>query len=620
MTAIPQGEVQPQRSRGWRLSIRNALLGSRNAFIGVTCLVLFSLAICAPILWYGAPDGADADSALMWMHGFVTQVSLGDLYPRWLMDINRGAGSPAFYFYAPLPFYIGWLPTTLLAHQPLNIQLAWFDWILVLLSGLSFFFCARRRVSNARALFAGALYMVLPYHFETDLWVREDLGELTNYIWMPLVFYFTDLTLEHKDVRFAVGLSVSYALMVLSHLPSTLIMSICLCVYLGYRLISAGPVVPLVRFVASVAIGGLIAGVYWVPAIFSQQYIHAEAWWTWYYDFHLWFFPVRSLEAFHGDAESLAFDTRVFEVVCATLAMFVLFWLAAWRRRTILIRSKLIGCALLVGTACFLMTPLSAFVWESFPPLAKIQFPSRLAMIVDLGTALAALDALPQKWRREWPSTVATAITLMLLMGCFVSADLKSHLDPFNDSLAVSVRNERVRDGVDPPEYTTRWSPFDPHADADDNSRYIAAVRKLSYDSSAGVVTLISWRPRRIELRMHLRRPTTLIVRQFYFPNWRARVVGGDSFNVAPNPANGLITLSLPAGNYQTSLVLEPSVQERLGYITSGVGLLMLGVLYGIGRQKTPESKPRRHKRFKISTAQEPCRADTVIPFLRHSS
>lgn len=571
MAAAPHEDTQSPRVT------KEIALDHDHPLLYATLLLISSLALCAPLLRYGAPYGADSESALMWTHGFATQLSQGDWYPRWLMDINRGAGSAVFYFYAPLPFYIGSLVAALLPHQSLNIQLAWTDWVLLLSSGITFFGCARCRVSNRHALIASVLYMMLPYHFETDLWIREDLGELTNYIWMPLVFHFTDRIVGDRDRRTVAWLSVSYALMVLSHLPSTLLVSMCLAIYLIIRVIIVESALPLIRFVQAIAIGTLASGIYWVPAIFSQQNIHAEAWWSWYYDFHLWFFPVRSLDAFKGDVGTRSFNIRQFWVISATTVMFSIFWLAAWRRGSLHDKHGLIGCAFFVGVAWFLMTPISSFIWEAFPPLAKVQFPSRLGMVVDLGTAVVASTAFPQNWGREWRFTAAGSAAFMLLIACIATADLKTLLDPFNDPKLVAIRDDRVRNGVDAPEYTTRWSPFDPNSN--DNSLYLEGVNRLSYDTFAGTISTTSWRPRQIIVSVLLQRTTMLTVRQFYFPYWRAKIINGASLRLLPGQATGLINVTLPPGNYSVSLKLEPSLQERLGEIASCIGILMIGAM-----------------------------------------
>src|SRR5438552_6019800 len=42
----------------------------------------------------------------LWYVQFSTQLWAGDLYPRWLMGMNEGLGSPVFYYYPPVPFYL----------------------------------------------------------------------------------------------------------------------------------------------------------------------------------------------------------------------------------------------------------------------------------------------------------------------------------------------------------------------------------------------------------------------------------------------------------------------------------------------------------------------------------
>src|SRR5882724_3840636 len=59
-----------------------------------------------PVLIYGIPffsDDGVSHHALWYIH-FSTQFWGGDLYPRWLMGMNEGLGSPVFYYYPPIPF------------------------------------------------------------------------------------------------------------------------------------------------------------------------------------------------------------------------------------------------------------------------------------------------------------------------------------------------------------------------------------------------------------------------------------------------------------------------------------------------------------------------------------
>ena len=88
--------------------------------------------------------------------------------------MSRGAGSPAFYFYAPLPFYLA-APFHLIAGPRMAVVLV--CWLMLALSGLSFLALARAFVGVGAALVAAVVYMAMPYHLLADIWIRAAIGE-----------------------------------------------------------------------------------------------------------------------------------------------------------------------------------------------------------------------------------------------------------------------------------------------------------------------------------------------------------------------------------------------------------------------------------------------------------
>src|SRR5262245_50427182 len=108
-------------------------------------ILIGATVVSAPLLLFGAPFGQDTIYHVSWLRSFNTELAAGQWYPRWLHDLNEGAGSPGFFFYAPLPFYLAALFDRLLcpACQP-TVQLAIGVWITLLLSGLAFYALARQ--------------------------------------------------------------------------------------------------------------------------------------------------------------------------------------------------------------------------------------------------------------------------------------------------------------------------------------------------------------------------------------------------------------------------------------------------------------------------------------------
>jgi hypothetical protein len=60
-----------------------------------------------PVLFFGAPfQGDDAITHAGWYIHFSEQFWSGDNYPRWLIGMNGGLGSPVFFYYPPVPYFL----------------------------------------------------------------------------------------------------------------------------------------------------------------------------------------------------------------------------------------------------------------------------------------------------------------------------------------------------------------------------------------------------------------------------------------------------------------------------------------------------------------------------------
>ena len=535
-------------------------------------LLLASLCICAHVLWYGAPNGHSIEYNMVWLTNFSAQLAQGDIYPRWLMGMNHGAGSPVFYFYAPLPFYILSVPVFLLGASKLVLQLGVGEWLLIALSGMAFYRFARAGFGAWAAWLAAVLYMLLPYHLEINLWWRQDIGELTNYIWMPLALYYTDRLLAGE--RVVAGLALIYAAMMLTHLPSTLLFSIGLGSYVLVVAWRRHKLHELLVFGAAIALGILLTAVYWVPALFSEQYVRSEKLWTPYFDFHYWFFPLEGLPQIVGHDN--VFALRLFEMIGLTSAIFVVAWLNAYRWRHVVGRTALFSSLALIAVAWFLMSPWSEIVWETLPELWKVQFPWRIAMVVELATAIALLHTLHcLQHYRDVVSAFALVLVAGLLVYSLITANVLHKLDPFDNAWWVTGRDQAVRNGLDAPEYTTIWNP----ATTADTSAGIAGMPQVAFDRGNGRVEAAVWRARHIELSVDLQQSTRLRIRQFYFPNWRATIEPAGAgepgaIELEPDTDNGLLTAVLPAGQYTVVLRLAPLQQEKIGGSISLGGVL----------------------------------------------
>jgi hypothetical protein len=191
-------------------------------YIFLFCLV--GLILTLPFFFSDFYSGHNVLTHLIWSKHFAEQLWNGDLYPRWLMNMNDGLGSPAFYFYFPLPYFVasifhapylnlgpdGWLQLGLACAAALS------------LSGISCYAWLRATVGQGPAILGAMVYMLLPYHLLVDLYYRFAFTEFWAFVFMPLCLFFADRI--QRNERFGVtGGAISYALLFLTHLPTVLI-------------------------------------------------------------------------------------------------------------------------------------------------------------------------------------------------------------------------------------------------------------------------------------------------------------------------------------------------------------------------------------------------------------
>lgn len=506
------------------------LLGrlAASRFSVVSAVIAAATLLMMPAFVAGHIVGHSSILNVVWSEGFSGQLFAGDLYPRWLPEVSRGAGSAVFYFYGPLPFYLT-APFHLLADPRLAVVLG--CWLMLGLSGLSFFALANTFVGGRAALVAAIVYMAMPYHLLADVWVRAALGEQAAFVLIPLcllcAFRLGD------EFRYAFGLAASFAGLLLSHLPSALIFAPFLVAFCLWTAWQGKAVTVLFRAVLAALLAGGLAAAYVVPAMLLQDMVQADNWGV-----HR---PEKNLLFAAGGAFA-TFLAFVFGGACVVVASAAASMIAAHRGRSIAF--WIIASVVLA----FLMTPLSGWLWQSSPVLERIQFPWRALVLFELCACMLlafVLDARP-------PGThivvqllgVCAIVTFTLfLVGRGVLGSETALVKP------MSVENDMIAIAADAPEYLPSCGP------------------------PADIVELTTGKWYRIVDRALAQRgPGVLPV--FYYP-FLSVTADGVPVPIACDPATGLIAADVPAGA-KVEIAKKSLPIERLAY---GISLVSLAVL-----------------------------------------
>ena len=590
-------------------------------------VVLAALVVSLPAWLTGVPAGSDTVFHASWYTHFSEQLRSGELYPRWLAGMNGGLGSPVFFYYAPLPYHL----TTLLV-APLAAagdyglrHLAYGTTLSFVASGLACYLWLRQ-ISTRRGAACGALlYLLAPYHSVVDPLMRGAYSELWAFAWMPLVLYFARRVAAAAASRPAfAGLSLSYALLALSHLPATLIFSPFAA---GYAYFASGRRAPAaLRTLAGLALGAGLAGVYLTPALTMQPAaafadMHAdnyfERWITFTkanaHDLHgqlLWgaltsaalvaCFAIISKQrrAPAGDAPTAATsstaepdaraerDTSARDAPTGDASTGEISSTDGRDARAARgdRRRELIFWGVAAALSIFMTTFASDPVWRLLPVLQRVQFPWRFQLVLCLAVAGAAAAGLGSLRRGfvNWRALVFAS----LLVGCWLyfwaGAVRRTYPDlprPYRIGGGTLRWMDRSRDA---PEYRPALAVSNAEHDIETLlQNFCGDLRReprACISEGQGTVTVTRAAPRSIDLRVESAPGVTFRVTQFHFPGWEATLDGRPHPLTASRP-DGLLLLSAPAGTHDLRLRLRPTAPERLGLLASIASALLLAFL-----------------------------------------
>jgi hypothetical protein len=247
--------------------------------VHIALLVAAAIALTLPFLVWGLPPGHDREVHIEYQHFFNQQMDRGDLYPRWMPGLNLGRGSPIFFVQYPLPYYVAWGLGHLIPNHwgiytethtlGLGVVLA------TILGALFTYAWCTTFADNLSAMIASIVFLTLPYLFSIDLYVRGAVGEVWALTLMPLAFYF----LERRSAlprRSLAGLAAVFALVLLSHLFTAVLLGPVLLAYAAWNAEPSKRFSALLQTTGALALGFALAGVYTLPLFAHRHFLHPE--------------------------------------------------------------------------------------------------------------------------------------------------------------------------------------------------------------------------------------------------------------------------------------------------------------------------------------------------------
>jgi len=529
-----------------------------------------------PIFVRTFPNGDDAFVHYRWASQFIEALKeRGVIYPRWLSSANQGAGSPVMLYYPPLPFFVVAGFNALVGDVMASLSLS--CWLAMILSGLTMYAFSRSFLPRWASLFAALFYMIAPYHV-FDLYQRSALSEFWAFAWLPLMFDSIYRIATGRGMRAVAYLAASFALLLLTHLPTSFIVALIIPVF---ALLLTRRVRRLAQIAAGLVLGAGISSVFVVPVLFERGYVRADRILRIRYFNYFLFEQLR--DAFTGPLFPSP-EVRRFYVVGATNIvalglplLLAVSTLVIWSKRRsggleLSQRNLVPGIWIISALSLLMTTRLSLPIWQVVPNLPHTQFPFRWLLIATGGTVLLTAIALSSLRR----GVKLDAICAVIFGVVFITSLAVS-------SLAItraSYDAEAVRTGLTPletPEYRPVWWEKQKHWDEEkyDELEYVSVVVNNG-EASVRVVDDVG-----VNQRYDLSAANTSVLRlrQLYFPGWTARV-DGKPVEITPSK-EGNIELTVVPGEHTLTLNFEDTWPRVAGkFISVFSSLLVVTIIF----------------------------------------
>jgi len=572
----------------------------RHHLLLLLVCVCIGLAAAQPMLVTGRlPKASDS---LFHLHRLVEVDALlrqGIVYSRWAPDLASGFGYPLFNYYAPLSYY---LPEALhLLGLPFVAALLAGFVLALICSAVAMYAWAREPLGEGAAVVAAAAYVFSPYAM-LNLIARAVLAEVFAMPLLPLTMFSLSRLLTRGRLRYAALLTLSLAMLMLSHNVSAALFSPVVGIYAvawqlvgqcGGRATGKGQrAVPATRLLWALcaALAALcLTAFFWLPALAETRLVQIERLTSLsFFDYRISLVGLERIFAppVLDDPELL---NRVMPISLSLVAglLAVVGILGLWRWAPSRSEVAQVGAAgLAVCLTVFMVTPASTAVWAAIPQMRLLQFAWRFLGVASPFLAFlagAGLRAIEGRARKQGAlrGVLVAVLVCVLFVWVFPWQDTSSFHPPLAELTIDDVVSYERGATLDIGTTTTgEYLPVTVHefpppevATADyDRAR-------LDWHSlpEGARVERADYRPLEYRLAIWTPRSFVAVFNTLDFPGWRVWVDGVVT-EITPTDPYGLISVPVPAGRHVLRVSFGSTPVRTWAETISLVGVVVLVV------------------------------------------
>lgn len=529
----------------------------RNSFwLGMICIVGCTTMLAFPLL--GIQNGYDISQHIRFAGAYQEAILNGSFIPGWADSDNLGFGSVGIRFYPPLADFLLAVTQIFTNDWYRSMEINSIFWMFPGCIGV--YLWVKEFGSRTEAGFAGMLYAVMPYHV-LQIYDFSLYSEFAASAILPFCFLFATKLVKSENRWDIVGLGVSSSLLILTHLPSSLVGLSGLGVYSVLMIDWRSPA----KQVLKLAFAGLLAvacsAFYLVRLITEINFVkhNSAEFSTGFYDHERHFFPLIN---HFGETYWLEYIWVIDVVIVLTSALILPSLITVVivcaskapgnTRKTVFI--SLVGA----GTfSLFMLSSWSGFAWNHLPFLEKIQFPWRFLSLTSLiaSVSVVLIPAFVTTHFKHFRKPIAyllTAIVVCILFYDFTQTIIMApHLS--RDEFYTTVVNKPADD------FCTCWWPTWAGKNAFSDTNKVSAVGRS--------VDIQNWGPTAKDFTVGPGSSTDVRVATFFYPYWKASLNGSQA--AVKMDSDGVVLIPISSETVNVHLHFEePQIELVSLYIT----------------------------------------------------
>ncbi len=509
---------------------------------------LVTAAIVVPIIFIGIPDTIDLPQHFRFADAYYSSIINGDWFPGWAGNENFGYGDIGIRFYPPLAYYFLAFGRLLTGNW---YDATWFTFVIWMLVGcFGIFYWSRNWFTIKESSIIAVVYVLIPFHLNQLYTGFNQFSEVAATSLLTFCFAFSTRIFTRGKAADVLGLACFYALLILTHLPTSIVGSICLLVYSLTFCKKGNFIRPVAKSAAAVLIAFAASSFYWVRVVTEIKWLNhdSEKYTKGFFDFAGNFFPL----SLHITDKPL-FNYFILDLIVGFTMISFLFsivynWIERNAEKTAHDSESMLKTVLPVGIfAFFMFTPLSTPVWEYITPIQKIQFPLRWMPVAAMCGAIVFGAAFNLAIKQNLIKQKLCFYIFFIYIAAVLLFNFTYVLHPSSYIPLERTKFEaKIENLPTEPSFYCWWTVW----------AKLPAVKNTSKVQIENRETnVLQWESERKSFEIESGNPANAKIAVFYYPHWKADV-NGVEVEISKDE-NGAIVIPVPEGKSKVELRFE---------------------------------------------------------------